>query len=121
MRSRYTAFAKGAVEYLIATHHPAQRQPDDDHVLRVSLRDTTWLSLRVLTAPPIRGDKGVVEFVAFYRNQGTLGQLHERSNFVREAGRWYYVDGLRLPTVAMGRNDPCWCGSGRKMKQCHGR
>jgi preprotein translocase subunit SecA len=21
----------------------------------------------------------------------------------------------------IGRNDPCWCGSGRKFKQCHGR
>ncbi|OYV64076.1 MAG: hypothetical protein B7X07_07295 [Actinobacteria bacterium 21-64-8] len=21
----------------------------------------------------------------------------------------------------LGRNDPCWCGSGRKFKQCHGR
>jgi preprotein translocase subunit SecA len=23
--------------------------------------------------------------------------------------------------VRMGRNDPCWCGSGRKYKRCHGR
>ena len=21
----------------------------------------------------------------------------------------------------IGRNEPCWCGSGRKFKQCHGR
>jgi preprotein translocase subunit SecA len=21
----------------------------------------------------------------------------------------------------LGRNDPCWCGSKRKFKQCHGR
>jgi uncharacterized protein YecA (UPF0149 family) len=21
----------------------------------------------------------------------------------------------------IGRNDPCWCGSGRKYKRCHGR
>jgi preprotein translocase subunit SecA len=20
----------------------------------------------------------------------------------------------------IGRNDPCWCGSGKKFKQCHG-
>ena len=21
----------------------------------------------------------------------------------------------------LGRNDPCWCGSGKKFKKCHGR
>ena len=21
----------------------------------------------------------------------------------------------------VGRNDPCWCGSGKKYKYCHGR
>ena len=21
---------------------------------------------------------------------------------------------------ALGRNDPCWCGSGKKFKKCHG-
>jgi preprotein translocase subunit SecA len=21
----------------------------------------------------------------------------------------------------LGRNDPCWCGSGKKYKKCHGR
>jgi len=20
----------------------------------------------------------------------------------------------------LGRNDPCWCGSGKKFKRCHG-
>jgi preprotein translocase subunit SecA len=26
------------------------------------------------------------------------------------------------PTGArIGRNDPCWCGSGQKYKKCHGR
>ncbi|MGB9112386.1 MAG: preprotein translocase subunit SecA [Acidimicrobiales bacterium] len=25
------------------------------------------------------------------------------------------------PKAKLGRNDPCWCGSGRKYKQCHGK
>jgi uncharacterized protein YecA (UPF0149 family) len=24
------------------------------------------------------------------------------------------------PTKKPGRNDPCWCGSGKKYKKCHG-
>ena len=37
-----------------------------------------------------------VEFVARYRVNGRAGRLHERSRFVREANRWYYVDGDAL-------------------------
>ena len=25
------------------------------------------------------------------------------------------------PNVKLGRNDPCWCGSGKKYKRCHGK
>ncbi|HBQ75903.1 MAG TPA: hypothetical protein DD663_03385, partial [Exiguobacterium sp.] len=25
------------------------------------------------------------------------------------------------PNEQIGRNDPCWCGSGKKYKNCHGR
>jgi hypothetical protein len=25
------------------------------------------------------------------------------------------------PQHKLGRNDPCWCGSGKKFKKCHGR
>jgi preprotein translocase subunit SecA len=27
----------------------------------------------------------------------------------------------KKPNDKLGRNEPCWCGSGRKFKQCHGR
>lgn len=28
---------------------------------------------------------------------------------------------VRSDRERLGRNDPCWCGSNRKFKQCHGR
>jgi preprotein translocase subunit SecA len=36
------------------------------------------------------------------------------------------IDGARgaarpAGTPKIGRNDPCWCGSGLKYKKCHGR
>ena len=34
-----------------------------------------------------------VEFVARYRVAGRAVRLHERSRFVREDGRWYYLEG----------------------------
>jgi SEC-C motif-containing protein len=36
---------------------------------------------------------GVVEFRATYRAAEGIGILHERSRFVQEDGRWFYVDG----------------------------
>lgn len=122
MRSRYSAFVKQLADYLIQTHHPGRRQPDDAAALEQSFRDTTWLELVVMDtkAGGPHDSAGTVEFVASYCAQGKQGFLHERSRFVREDGRWFYVDGEMLPLPTPGRNDPCWCGSGRKFKKCHG-
>ncbi|MCB0092361.1 MAG: YchJ family protein [Caldilineaceae bacterium] len=115
MRSRYTAFHQGNIDYLLATQHPAQRQPDARQTLAETVSQTEWLSLRVLNAVG-----NTVEFVAFYRQDSHLNQLHEVSQFVREDGRWFYTTGAHLMPIQLGRNDPCWCGSGKKRKKCHG-
>lgn len=92
MRSRYAAFAVGDADYLLATWHPSTRPTDldlDD--------DVTWRRLDVVatSAGGPLDRTGVVEFVAHYRSAETRerGSLHEVSSFVREGGRWYYVDG----------------------------
>lgn len=134
MRSRYAAFCEGNIDYLIRTHHPSQHQVDDHDRLAQSIQETEWISLRVVKSS-MDGDNGSVEFVAFYRERqfSTLTefkdnesadppeQRHERSAFVREQGRWLYVDGITLPPITIARNDPCWCGRGKKFKQCHGK
>jgi len=35
-----------------------------------------------------------VEFTAHFVSAGGRGRLHEVSRFVREDGRWFYVDGV---------------------------
>jgi SEC-C motif-containing protein len=86
MRSRFTAYALGDVDHVFRTWHPASR-PDD----LADLPQLDWLDLEVLDV--VDGgpeeETGVVEFRA--RHAG--GVLHERSRFVRRAGRWVYVDG----------------------------
>lgn len=123
MRSRYTASFLHDMDYLVATHHPSMRKPGEREELEGADNVIQWLNLRILDSPPALGDQGVVEFAAYYRygGQDRVTQLHERSHFVHEDGRWYYVEGQQLPAIPMGRNDPCWCGSGRKLKQCHKR
>ena len=115
MRSRYVAFCRGNIDYLSATHHPFRRKADDRQTMARTIAETEWLSLRVLNAVG-----NMVEYAAFCEQNGRTGQLYERSMFVQEDGRWYYVTGTVLEPLQTGRNDPCWCGSGKKYKKCHG-
>ncbi|MEO0825855.1 MAG: YchJ family metal-binding protein, partial [Cyanobacteria bacterium J06642_9] len=62
----------------------------------------------------------LAEFVALYQ-AGEIGQPHERSRFVKQKDRWFYLDGEILPPLAPKRSEPCWCGSGKKFKHCHGK
>ena len=87
MRSRYSAFALGNETYLVATWHPSTRPPRVDIDPRQE-----WQHLRIV-ATRTDGDRATVEFLARSRIGGTTRVLHEVSRFVRENGRWLYVDG----------------------------
>ena len=86
MRSRYSAYVIGLLDYLLATWH-ASSSPGD-----LELPPIKWLGLEVRHAQT-SGDAGVVEFVARYKEGGRAQRMHETSRFVREDGRWYYIDG----------------------------
>ena len=89
MRSRYSAFVLGRLAYLRASWHPSTRPTD--LTLEPGVK---WLGLDVRQHRTIDADHAEVEFVARSRDPGGRGQrLHERSRFVREGGRWFYVDG----------------------------
>jgi len=89
MRSRYSAYVLGDEDYLLTTWHASTRPPE---VKPES--DTKWLGLDVRAHKFIDADHAEVEFVARYRvGGGKAVRLQERSRFVREEGRWYYVDG----------------------------
>ena len=122
MRSRYSAFCCGNIDYLLATLHSSQHVPNDREQISKTIHNTEWLSLRILHAPSSSATRGQVEFVAFYRNASTEEppqQLHELSEFCFEQDRWWYTSGKILTPVKLGRNDNCWCGSGKKIKKCH--
>ncbi len=89
MRSRYSAFAVGDAEYLLATWHPKTRPQSLD--LDPAQR---WYRLDILRSE--RGGmldiEGIVEFRAWYRSEGSSGDQREVSRFRREGGRWFYLD-----------------------------
>lgn len=119
MRSRYCAFVKQDIDYLINTLHPAQRRADDRQTLQQTCQTTRWLGLKIIDSGS-HGQQAEVEFVAFYDDQ-PLGQLHERSRFIWEQNQWFYVAGQLMSPLKLARNDRCICGSGGKFKHCHGR
>ena len=91
MRSRYTAFAVRDADYLLATWHPATRPASVEFDPAIE-----WRRLRVLdhSGGGEADHDGTVEFVAHYwdAERGEYGRQHENSRFVRQAGRWVYVE-----------------------------
>lgn len=89
MRSRYSAYALGLGGYLLATWHASTR-PAEAPGLDPALR---WLGLELRRHVRTDDSHATVEFVARSKAGGRAMRLHETSRFVREGGRWYYVDG----------------------------
>src|SRR5690606_14149416 len=100
MRSRYAAFCTRNAVYLLQTWHPDGRHDTSLADLESGCGQQRWCRLQVISAPVVaeNADSALVEFVAFFQTaDGAPGQLHERSRFVREQGRWFYCDGKLLP------------------------
>jgi SEC-C motif-containing protein len=127
MRSRYTAYVVGAIDYVVATHDAATRDQVDRAASEAWSRETLWQGLEILDTEAGGADdrEGVVEFVARGVTRGAPFAQRERSRFRKVDGRWYYVDGAVRAVPArkpkqQGPNEPCACGSGKKFKRCHG-
>jgi SEC-C motif-containing protein len=89
MRSRYSAFVLGLPDYLLATWHASTRPS----ALDAEPADLKWLGLEVRRHVPLDDTHATVEFVARSKLGGRAHRLHETSRFVREGGRWFYVEG----------------------------
>lgn len=119
MRSRYCAYALGLGDYIWQTYHSDYR--DGFTPQMVTQGQSQWEKLTIIFSAILPGgDAGLVEFKAWYRENGQLNLMHERSQFVRQQGRWLYTQGEFRP-AAIGRNAACPCQSGKKFKQCCGR
>ena len=90
MRSRYTAYTLAREDYLLATWHHSVRPTSLE---LATGPHSKWLELEVKRHEQLDSDHAVVEFVARYKVNGRAHRLHEVSRFVRDAGRWFYVDG----------------------------
>ena len=128
MRSRYSAYAVKAIDYIVETC-----LRDDEHGIDIDStkrwsEKSTWLGLKILSSDKggPSDEEGIVEFRATYVLDGLRENHHEKAAFVKREGAWLYAEGEVIPETVVregpkvGRNDPCPCGSGKKFKKCHG-
>lgn len=124
MRSRYSAFVLADIDYIMATYASKTRPEEErDEILKWT-KSVEWLGLSVLKTEngAATDSEAWVTFKACFKENGQKQVLEERSYFIKENGRWVYVSGeypeKEEETKLPNRNDPCFCGSGKKFKKC---
>jgi SEC-C motif-containing protein len=124
MRSRFTAHVARNYEHLHRTHLESSKTPYEPGG---EAAPTAWTRLVIHAHETgAKPDLEFVDFTAYFTENGAERAFHEKAEFRRVEGVWYYTHAVRegpAPIRAaagskVGRNDPCPCGSGRKHKQC---
>lgn len=100
MRARYSAYAAGHVDFILATTHPDCAEFKKDTAawrreVNQFSRCTTFVGLDILHHET-NGDTGTVTFRARLRQGNRDVTFTEKSQFVRQTGRWLYRSGERL-------------------------
>lgn len=130
MRSRYSAYVKKEIGYILTSLHPDHRADYDEKSTREWAESAEWLTFNILDTKEggAEDQEGQVEFVATFTDRGMKREHHELSSFKKQDGTWYFTEGKTQqpkPVVRampkIGRNDPCECGSGKKFKKCCGK
>lgn len=121
MRSRYSAYAQAKTDYIEKTMRGKAALCFDKAEAALWAKSLKWVGLKVLQVsflPEL--DKAYVEFLAFYCIEDRLHTIHEKSEFVRENGCWFYINGelYEIKPQAVNRNSLCPCGSLKKYKRC---
>jgi SEC-C motif-containing protein len=95
MRSRFTAYSMAKAKYLVATTAAEERAKLDLEELSAYCKAVRCISLQILGTEQGGAEdaKGVVTFHAKLLINGKRMLHWEKSQFVREDGRWMYVDG----------------------------
>lgn len=99
MRSRYSAYATVAVEYLIKTTHPSERKFHDARSIENWAKTNEWQKLEIISTVDgnAKDKQGTVEFKAYFLDADHRSQIHhELSNFRKELSKWFFVDGKIL-------------------------
>jgi SEC-C motif-containing protein len=126
MRSRYSAYVQGKVDYIADTMLGNALQGFEKNSSKQWADGVIWLKLDVIKSFNESNERGFVEFSAkFMRKNNKLLEIHEVSEFNYIGNKWYYTDGKNLAPInkfanrIIPNNCLCPCGSGKKFKSCH--
>jgi SEC-C motif-containing protein len=142
LRSRYTAFALGEVDYVLKTHHPKTANDVKREEIEEWSKSSDWLGLKIVQkeAGGENDEQGTIVFCATYQEKADAKAKQaadapvpapkehwEQSLFEKHQGEWRFLDakGIQVGPYKraepkVGRNDACPCGSGKKFKKCCG-
>lgn len=115
MRSRYTAYSLGNIDYIEETMFGPAAEDFNASQAKAWALSANWKQLIVVNSFVQNEKLAYVEFMAFYEIDCQQKIIHEQSEFHYFQGKWRYFDGI-VPKI--GRNDHCPCGSGKKYKKC---
>ena len=91
MRSRYSAYALGGYgKYLLNTWFAPMAT--DLSIAELSRSDIDWIKLPIIDTG-VDGNSGLVEFKASYQDNNHIIEMHEKSVFIRQGSRWFYIGG----------------------------
>jgi len=114
MRSRYSAYCIGDVNYLQATTHNHTWSDEELKTIQDWSDNSFWQHLEI-----VNYDEKSVEFKAYYIYEKKQHLHHEKSSFLKVNDMIKYVDGeIYEDKVNFLRNEKCICGSGNKYKRC---
>jgi len=93
MRSRYSAFVLANGDYLMQTHHASTRPLSEKKEIVKWAKSVEWIKLEVQeTTKGLENDKeGTVTFNAYFYENGKVDVIHEKSAFIKENNKWYYL------------------------------
>lgn len=94
MRSRYSAYALSDAAYLHRTWSK-QTRPTLKSLMQSHKIEWLGLSIERTEQGGVEDQEGIVEFIASFSENEQEHELHETSRFMRENGRWVYVDGTQ--------------------------
>ena len=96
MRSRFSAYALGKVDYLVGTLSEAKRAGENREELAQYCKSVSCVGLKIVGKEKggKSDDAGVVTFHASLQANGRRTLHIETSTFAREGGKWVYVDGV---------------------------
>ncbi|OTG81196.1 YchJ family protein [Acinetobacter sp. ANC 4648] len=117
MRSRYSAFAKHEIDYIIHTTTLGQQAVLDRAAIADWSKANQWLELEIVSSnEKLNKTHAQVEFKAHYHDGQQVQIHHEISHFVKYENAWYFLDPTTDMQITM--KQPCICGSKKKFKQC---